>query len=43
MALEIDPVIMNGSNHAVCAMDMETLLKSKELWKYTNIVIVDPK
>ena len=33
---------MNGSNYALWALDMETLLKSKGLWKYTNIVILDP-
>jgi hypothetical protein len=42
MDLKIDPIVLNGSNYAVWEPDMETLLKSKGLWKYTKIVIPDP-
>jgi hypothetical protein len=42
MASKIDPVVLNGSNYAIWAPDMETLLKSKGLWKYTKTVIPDP-
>jgi hypothetical protein len=31
MASKIDPIVLNGSNYAVWAPDMETLLKSKGL------------
>jgi hypothetical protein len=33
---------MNGSNYAVSEPDMETLLKRKGLWQYTNIAITYP-
>jgi hypothetical protein len=39
MASMIDHVILNRSNYAVWETYMETLLKSKILWQYTNIVI----
>jgi hypothetical protein len=42
MDLNIDPVILNGSNYAIWAPDMETLLKSKEPWQYIKTVIPDP-
>jgi hypothetical protein len=42
MASKIDLVILNGSNYVVWAPDMETLLKSKGLWKYMKTVILDP-
>jgi hypothetical protein len=42
MASKIDPIVLNGSNYAVWAPDMETLLKSKGLWKYTKVAIPDP-
>jgi hypothetical protein len=42
MASKIDPIVLNGSNYAVWAPDMETLLKSKGLWQYTKVVIPDP-
>jgi hypothetical protein len=42
MTLKINPIIMNGSNYVVWDLDMETLLKSKGLWKYTKVVIPDP-
>jgi hypothetical protein len=34
--------VLNGSNYVVWAPDMETLLKSKGLWKYMKTVIPDP-
>jgi hypothetical protein len=39
MASKIDQVLMNRSNYAVWAPDMETPLKSKILCQYTKIVI----
>jgi hypothetical protein len=42
MDSNIDLVVLNGSNYVVWEPYMETLLKSKELWKYTKIVILDP-
>jgi hypothetical protein len=42
MDLKINPVIMNGSNYTLWELDIETLLKSKGLWKYTNTVIPYP-
>jgi hypothetical protein len=42
MDLKIDHVVMNGSTYVVWAPEMETLLKSKGLWKYMNIVIPYP-
>jgi hypothetical protein len=39
MDSKINPVILKGSNYAVWALDMETLLKSKGLWKYTKTMI----
>jgi hypothetical protein len=42
MDLKIGPIILSGSNYAVWAPDMETLLKSKGLWKYKKIVIPYP-
>jgi len=42
MGLEFDPVVLNGSNYVVWALDMKNLLKSKGLWQYTNIVVLDP-
>jgi hypothetical protein len=42
MDSKIDRVILNGSNYAVWALEMKTLLKSKGLWKYTKIVIPYP-
>jgi hypothetical protein len=42
MALKIDHVVLNGSNYAVWAPDMETLLKRKGLWQYMKVVIPDP-
>jgi len=33
---------LNGSNYTVWAPDMETPLKSKGLWKYMHISILDP-
>jgi len=32
---------MNGSNYVIWAPDMETLLKTKGLWKYMNTAIPD--
>jgi hypothetical protein len=43
MDSNIDPVIMNRSNYASLAPYMETLLNSKGSWKYTKVVILDPK
>jgi hypothetical protein len=37
-----DLIVLNGSNYAVWAPDMETLLKSKGLWHYTKVMIPDP-
>jgi hypothetical protein len=42
MDSKIDPIIMNGSNYAVWAPDMENMFKSKGPWKYTKVVILDP-
>jgi hypothetical protein len=42
MASKIDLVVLNGSNYAVLTPNMETLLKRKGLWKYMNIVNLDP-
>ena len=42
MDSNIDLVVLNGSNYVVWAPDKETILKSKGLWKYTKIVILDP-
>jgi hypothetical protein len=42
MAWNIDPIVLNKSNYAVWAPDMETLLKSKGMWWYMNIMIPDP-
>jgi hypothetical protein len=42
MALNIDPTFINKPNYAVWALDMETLLKSKGLWKYIKVAIPDP-
>jgi hypothetical protein len=42
MASKIDPIFMNGSNYAVWAPDMESLLKSKGLWQYMKDVIPYP-
>jgi hypothetical protein len=42
MSSKFDPIVLNGSNYAVWAPNMETLLKSKGLWKYTKVMIPDP-
>ena len=42
MASKIDPIVLNGSNYAVWTLDMEILLKSKGLWQYTKVAILDP-
>jgi hypothetical protein len=42
MDLNIDLVVLNESNYVVWTPYMETLLKRKELWKYTKIVIPYP-
>jgi hypothetical protein len=42
MDLNIDPIVLNGSNYEVWDLDIETLLKSKVLWQYTKVVILDP-
>jgi hypothetical protein len=42
MALKIDPLVLNGSNYLVWDSYMETLLKSKGVWKYTKVAIPDP-
>ena len=39
MNSEIEHVVMNGHNYAIWAPDMETLLNSKGMWKYTKVVI----
>jgi len=40
MASKIESFILNGHEYFIWAPDMETLLKSKGLWKYTNNVIL---
>jgi hypothetical protein len=42
MASKIYLVSLNGSNYVVLTPYMDTLLKSKGSWKYTNTVISDP-
>jgi hypothetical protein len=42
MASKINPIFLNGSNYAVWAPDMETLLKIKGSWHYTKVVIPYP-
>ena len=42
MASKIEPTVLDGLNYVVLEIDMETLLKSKGLWKYTKVVILDP-
>jgi hypothetical protein len=43
MASKIGLVILNGSNYAIWAPDMETLLKSKGFWQYMKTMnILDP-
>jgi hypothetical protein len=42
MASNIDHIVLNGSNYAVWAPYMETMLKHKGVWKYMKIVIPDP-
>jgi len=42
MASNIDLVILNKSNYVVSTPDMETLLNTKWLWKFTKTVIPDP-
>jgi hypothetical protein len=42
MALKIDLVVLNGSNYAVWAPYMETLLNNKGLWKYMKVLIPWP-
>jgi hypothetical protein len=43
MASKIDLVVLNGLNYVIWAPNMETLLKSKGLWQYTKVVILDLK
>jgi hypothetical protein len=43
MASNIDLIVLNGSTYAIWALDMETLLKSKELFQYTKVEIIDPR
>jgi hypothetical protein len=38
-----EPLVLNFHNHGIWAQDMETLLKGKALWKFTKIVVPNPK
>jgi hypothetical protein len=42
MDSNIDPIVLNGLDYDIWAPDIEILLKSKGLWKYTKTVILDP-
>ena len=42
MASKINPIILNASNYAVWVPYMESLLKSKGLWKYMKVLIPWP-
>lgn len=42
MASKIKLVVLDGLNYVVWVTDMETLLKSQGLWKYTKVSILDP-
>jgi hypothetical protein len=41
MSSKIDLIILNGLKYVIWSPNMETLLKSKGLWKYTKTVIPD--
>ena len=43
MASKIDPIVLDGLNYDIWALEMETLLKSKGLWKYTKTSILEMK
>lgn len=42
MDSKIEPVVVDSLNYVVWETNMETLLKSKGLWQYTKVCILDP-
>lgn len=42
MSSKIEPTILEGLNYVVWVTDMKTLLKSKDLWQYRKVAVLDP-
>jgi hypothetical protein len=36
-------MVLNGQNYGIWAQDMETLLKNKALWQFTETMVLDLK
>jgi hypothetical protein len=43
MGTKQESLMLNGHNYGMWAQDMETLLKSKELWQFTKTLVPNPK
>ena len=42
MASKIELIVLNGLNYIIWETNMEMFLKSKGLWQYTKVLILDP-